>query len=80
MHETLAGEASLHTLEPNLRVHLVVSDTGQITVDTSITPDHLHQRHDFQQEIDQTYLPEVIRGLARVLQRFPVRGEPLRSS
>lgn len=79
MHKTLAGQACLDTMEENPQVRLVASDKGHVAVETSITPDQT-QQHRFRQDIDQTHLPEIVRGLTSVLQRFPVRGQPPRSS
>lgn len=76
MNETLTGTADLHPLEPNLRVHLECGPTGQVRTQIELTPDHINQMHTFQLELDQTYLPGIIRQLETILERFPVRGRP----
>lgn len=72
LHETLAGEAALQTLEPYLKVSLRGNGRGQIEVAISITSDHLNQQHSFLGEIDQTDLPSIVAGCRRVLERFPI--------
>ncbi|WP_343760271.1 WapI family immunity protein [Deinococcus depolymerans] len=76
MHETLTGTADLHPLEPDLRVHLECGSTGQLLTEIELTPDHPTQSHIFELELDQTYLPGIIRQLDTILERFPVRGRP----
>ncbi|GGR46127.1 hypothetical protein GCM10008959_03910 [Deinococcus seoulensis] len=76
MNETLTGTAKLQPLEPNLRVHLDCGPTGQVRTQIELTPDHINQMHTFQLELDQTYLPGIIRQLDTILERFPVRGRP----
>ena len=39
-----------------------------------ITPDHLQQRHVFHFEIDQSYLPGLIRQCDRIVRDHPPRG------
>ncbi len=76
MNETLTGTADLHPLEPNLRVHLECGPTGQILTEIELTPDHPTQTHTFELQLDQTYLPGIIRQLETILERFSVRGRP----
>lgn len=76
MNETLTGTADLHPLEPNLRVRLKCGSTGEILTEIELTPDHLTQTHTFKLQLDQTYLPGIIRQLETILERFPVRGRP----
>ncbi len=76
MNETLSGTAELQPLEPNLRVQLAFCSTGQLLTEIALTPDHPTQTHTFELELDQTYLPGIIRQLDTILERFPVRGRP----
>jgi len=73
---TLAGEATLAGLEPELTVRLQVQRLGQVKVEVEITPEHLSQLHRFTVDLDQSYLPAVISSCDAVLDRFPVRGSP----
>lgn len=41
-----------------------------------ITPDNVFQAHYFRFEIDQTYLPHLIRDCRTVLQHCPIKGLP----
>ena len=64
-------------MEPNLGVDLSASDSrGTIEAEIRLTPDHLQQEHSFRFTIDQSYLPGIIKGLRKVLERFPLRGNP----
>ncbi|GGK90909.1 WapI family immunity protein [Deinococcus radiotolerans] len=76
MNETLTGTADLHPLEPNLGMHLECGSTGEILTRIELTPDPLTQTHTFELQLDQTYLPGIIRQLETILERFPVRGRP----
>lgn len=73
MHATLHGKAELQCLEPYLAVELLALSRGSIGVTLSLTPDHWSERHEFKDGIDQSYLPEIIRGCKAILERFPVR-------
>ena len=75
LFEALAGEARLDCREPNLSVLLKAASLGQITMDVSITPDHLAQKHWFRFEIDQSYLPSLIAQCRTILEAYPLRGE-----
>jgi hypothetical protein len=75
MHATLRGEAVLDSHEPNIAVRISISRTGQATVQVDVTPDHMTQKHWFEFEADQSYLPAIIAQCRNVLGRFPVRGE-----
>jgi hypothetical protein len=74
--ERLAGKARLDCMEPNLSVVLRAASLGHLTMEVSITPDHLTQKHWFQFAIDQSYLPSLIADCRSILKAYPVRGEP----
>jgi hypothetical protein len=76
LYKTLEGEAQLACMEPNLRVKLTALRGGHIEIEIAITPDQLSQSHTFLDGFDQTYLPPIIEACHRVLDKFPVRGEP----
>jgi hypothetical protein len=73
MYGTLDGAAALGTDEPTLDVRLTATVHGHIHMHVEITPDHLHQAHSFDFEIDQSYLPRAITQCDALLQRYPVR-------
>lgn len=73
---TLAGEATLASLEPELTVKLKVQRLGQVAGEVTITPEHLNQSHWFTLDLDQSYLPAVIASCDALLERFPVLGNP----
>jgi hypothetical protein len=66
--------ASLHCLEPNLAVEMRLDRRGQITMEVRITPDQTTQEHCFTFFLDQSFLPDFLRDLRRILGRYPVRG------
>ncbi len=76
MYQTLSGEASLTYIEPALAVKLQIDKQGHIVSTVEITPDFIAQEHIFRFEVDQSYLPGLIRGCQDVLTTFPVRGLP----
>lgn len=68
--------ATLASREPHLRVSLEVSDSvGHVRVQVEITPDYLLQTHRFEFEIDQSYLPGIIKQCADIVQEYPIRGQ-----
>lgn len=70
-----AKSAALDPLEPELRVSLETVDSlGHICVQVEITPDHLAQAHRFEFEVDQGYLPRIVRQCSAIVQQFPIRG------
>ena len=74
--QDLKGAAVLDCIEPMLNAKVEIGIRGQVTLTVEITPDHLTQRHWYEFHIDQSYLTETLSGCRRLLQRFPVRGEP----
>ena len=71
--ESLAGEAELSSLEPDLKLTARGDGMGHITVTTELTPDHLRQSHRVEAVVDQTHLPAALKGLDAIMERFPVR-------
>jgi hypothetical protein len=70
-----ADSAAFDPLEPELKVSLRVADRlGHLRAHVEITPDHLAQSHRLEFDIDQSYLPEIIRQCAAIVQEYPVRG------
>ena len=79
----LRGEdttAALDPLEPELRVAVETVDClGHLRARVEITPDHLAQAHRMEFDLDQTYLPEIIRGCTAVVREYPIRGRANRN-
>lgn len=80
MCETMRGEAVLEPLEPNLYVRLRIDELGHVATEVRITPDHLTQRHVFHTELDQSYVPAIVASIERIVQRYPIRGDPTREA
>jgi len=75
LYATLEGAAGLECMEPNLRVKLAMGDkAGHIKVSIALTPEHLTESHQYEDWIDQTFLPPIIAACRRVLDRYPTRG------
>jgi len=73
--EKKADRAALQTLEPELSVLIDCLDAmGHLRLRVEITPDHLQQEHAFEFEIDQSYLPGLIKQCEQVGREYPVRG------
>lgn len=72
MTSSLAGEATLKGLEPNINVVLTMQKLGHVEAVFEITADHVNQYHRFIVEGDQSYLPGLIRSCDAILCKFPV--------
>jgi hypothetical protein len=72
--KNLDGDAKLACMEPALSVTLKSGSLGHITMEVSITPDHMTQRHWFQFEIDQSYLPLFVKQCQSILQAYQIKG------
>jgi len=75
----LQGEgttAILAPLEPDLRIAIeTVDHIGHLRVRVEITPDHLAQSHRMEFDIDQSYLPEIIRSCTVIVEEYSIRGQ-----
>jgi hypothetical protein len=76
LYETLEGRAELVCIEPNLGVVLEAETGGRIRIETTITPDHMTERHTYRDGFDQTYLPPIIAACRRILRDHPLRNPP----
>jgi hypothetical protein len=73
--QAVEGEAELPCMEPNLWATVRLGKTGSGSLAVSITPDPLKERHEFEIEIDQSYLPRLVRELEDILTRYPLKGD-----
>jgi hypothetical protein len=81
LYEGRGNSARMDPLEPELRVSVETLDqAGHLRVRVEITPDHLSQSHRMDFEIDQSYLPDVVRQCSAIVQQHPIRGNPTRSA
>lgn len=81
LYERLEGLATLESHEPELKVEVrAVDRAGHLEVRVEMTPDHLNQAHCFLLMVDQSYLPEVLRGCERLLDQYPVRDGEARGA
>jgi hypothetical protein len=77
LNATLSGTATLECMEPNLSVKLdMAGHTGHVEVTIAITPDHMSEKHQYTDYLDQTFLPPIIDACRAILRRHPLRGRP----
>jgi hypothetical protein len=75
LYQSLKGEAVLHSYEPHLKVTINNADAfGHLRMQVEITPDHMNQKHTFDFELDQSYLPQLIRNCREIIAAYPIRG------
>lgn len=75
LHKMLTRQAKLSCVEPELDIVIKSGPLGRMTMEVSITPDHMNQRHSFEFEIDQSYLQSLLDQLRVVFQKYPVRSK-----
>jgi hypothetical protein len=75
VYSSLIGEANLECMEPELSVKLAVDKLGHVLMTVNITPDHLAQNHSFSFELDQSYIPILIRECRTVLDCYPIKAQ-----
>ena len=78
LNRTVHGEAELPCIETELRAKVVLDELGNGCLTVNITPNNLEESHRFTFEVDQSFLPGVIRSLESVLDRYPIRGNKSR--
>jgi hypothetical protein len=78
--ELLAGEtavATLDPLEPEIKIKIeAIDQLGHLRLRVEMTADHLTQDHRIDFDIDQSYLPGIIKQCSAIIKEFPVRGRP----
>ncbi|MCE5184779.1 MAG: hypothetical protein LLF76_01470 [Planctomycetaceae bacterium] len=74
--ESLKGKAAMVCMEPVLSLEIAAKNHGQMEMTVNITPDHLHQRHTFVYEIDQSFLPSLVADCRAILAKYPIIGKP----
>jgi hypothetical protein len=74
LHATVVGEAGLRCLEPNLEIAIRPGSRGNVVAKIMVTPDHMTQSHEFEFDLDQSYLGPFLDGCKHVLSRWPVRS------
>ncbi len=77
--QLMSGETSIadmNPFEPELRLRInSIGALGHLNFRVEITPDHLSQHHTMEFEIDQSYLPRIIKECAKIVDECPVRGQ-----
>jgi len=80
MYSTLSGKAELQCMEPALSVELVAGGSGHIGVNLSVTANHLAETHEYEDQLDQSYLPPIINSCHAILTKFPIRDPQRKES
>ena len=75
LQEDLIGKIEIECIEPYLSITFEAEKLGHIEMSVDITPDNLHQTHNFLFEIDQSYLPKLISDCKAVLKKYPIIGK-----
>lgn len=76
-----SSQAGLEPLEPTIQAIIRQLDkTGHLVLEVRLTPDHLTQAHLFRFEIDQSYLPLLVKECHAILERFPADGRSARGA
>jgi len=75
LHEKGSGEAELSCAEPHLWAKASLGSLGNGTLEVRIRPDSPGEEHRLVCNIDQSYLPDVILALDRLLEQYPLRGK-----
>jgi hypothetical protein len=73
LYDTLSGLAKLDCMEPNLGATLTATTNGHIDAHVHITPDHIREKHEFNELLDQTFLPSIIAQCRQILIAHPPR-------
>lgn len=73
MQASLKGAAALNCMEPHLNVLMEMDRTGHIRTQVTIVGDDYVERHEFQFELDQSYLPPLISELEKILAAYPIK-------
>ncbi len=74
LYETLEGSACLDCMEPELNILIKVQSLGKMEMQVKITPDHLNQKHLFIFELNQSFLPDLIKSCKKIMQNYPLTG------
>jgi len=60
----------------NLDLKITMKALGNCELSVFLTPDHLYQEHSFTFDLDQSYLPPLIKQLECLLKAYPLKGIP----
>lgn len=74
IYTSLSGNAHLKCMEPYIDLKIEMLNLGHCELQVSITPDHLYQNHLFIFDLDQSYLPSLIKNLELILASYPLKG------
>jgi hypothetical protein len=75
IYDALAGEAKLECMEPNIDLKIKMKNAGRCELTVSLTPDHLYQEHSCIFDLDQSYLPPLLKSLEQILQAYPLKEQ-----
>ena len=77
LYSTLSGEAGFRSMEDWLTVKITGDGLGHFEVECKARDTFgFDSRLEFSLFLDQTQMPEIIRGLDNILEQFPLKGNP----
>jgi len=71
VNRLLDGEIQLECLESNISLNLRIDKQGQIKGDLIITQHPDIEKHEYEINIDQSYLPDIINQCKIILNKYP---------
>jgi len=76
LYSELKGEIDFEFMEPELSLAISSDILGHLSLKIGITPDHLNQMHEYNFEMDQSYIPKIIDDLKNILKEYPIKSKP----
>ena len=74
--KNLKGKAVLPAIEPVLYVSLEFESLGHINLNITISPEGSSSNHEYEVEIDQSFLKRIGTQIDTILQKYKLRGKP----
>ncbi len=78
LHERLTGFARIECSDPELQIRIDAKRHGHLEMEVIMAPAWREEHRFSYIELDQTYLPPLIREIDAVLSEYPIRGTPKR--
>ena len=73
LETTLTGAVEFDSMDPGFRLVLTGNGRGKIELCAQLSADIITEQHQFEAEIDQSYLPDAIDALEGILRTFAPR-------
>ena len=76
LQQSVRGHAAFHTMEEWLRVEMRGDGRGHIGMRGFVRDPESTNQLNFNLDLDQTFLPDILAGLDAMVKSFPVVGSP----